>query len=380
MLAFLKQRRLSLTNSWTLDDWARHSTRWRFLHYIRSLPTSRLLNRVAPQLSVLMIWTLVAILISPRGLLSQAIIPLTPLALVSTFVGALLTMRSNTGLTRLSEGRMAWGTVVLQTRELSQLLSTKVYPRNSQLCILLARHLAIYGWVLKAHLRGTQHNVEEIVRTMLPSLDAEYLLSQRKLPAAILMRMRQGLHQLTSSSPSYSSSSTTNGSNTIRTAKAKLLTTGEEIAFERSIEQLDHALMTTERIRASPIPPLYTSHTSRLLMFYLWFLPLALHQSSLNGFVTFLVSLVVGYTMLGLDEISHLLEQPFRLMPLLQLSKMSMLDVGDSILRRPPSIEDSLSSQLSSSIVSTTTIGKNGERESRGHSEIQEGPNNPKYW
>lgn len=175
---------------------------------------------------------------------------------------------------------------------------------------------------MKAHLRGKQEEVADVVRTMLPPVDAEYVLSQRKLPVAILAKLRQGFQKLG--------------------AKGRL-TTAEEIALDRSIEQLDHALMTTERIRASPIPPVYTSHTNRLLMFYLGFLPMALRQSSLNGFVTFLVSTAVGYTMLGLDEISHLLEMPFRLMPLRQLSKFCMLDVADAMVCQPASLDESLS-------------------------------------
>lgn len=40
--------------------------------------------------------------------------------------------------------------------------------------------------------------------------------------------------------------------------------------------------------------------------------------------------------MLGLDEISHLLEEPFRLMPLYHLSKNSMKDVADAFVCMPP--------------------------------------------
>ena len=125
-------------------------------------------------------------------------------------------------------------------------------------------------------MRGKQEDIADVVRTMLPPVDAEYVLSQRKLPVAILAKLRQGFQHLGATGQ---------------------LTTAEEISLDRSIEQLDHALMTNERIRASPIPPLYTSHTSRLLMFYLGFLPLALRQSSLNGFVTFIVSAVVMYVL-----------------------------------------------------------------------------------
>ncbi|CAB9528358.1 UPF0187 protein [Seminavis robusta] len=320
--ALLRQQQLSVTNPWTLDDWIQHSTRWRFLHYAQSLPTSRLLRRVAPQFAVFIVWTIFAVFISPRGVIHQAVVPLTPLSLVSTFVGALLTMRSNTGLSRLSEGREAWGRVVFRTRDLSQLIATKIYPKDPQLAILMARHVSVFGWVLKAHLRGTEKDVADIVRTMLPPVDAEYILRQRKLPTGILLKLRQACQHLASQGK---------------------LTMAEEMALDRSVEELDHALMTTQRITASPIPPLYTSHTSRLLMFYLGFLPLALHGSSLTGFVTFIVSAVVGYTMLGLDEISHLLELPFRLMPLLQLSKFSMQDVGDSLVCPPAPLGESLS-------------------------------------
>jgi len=185
-----------------------------------------------------------------------------------------------------------------------------------------ARHASLFAFLLKAHLRGKQEETADVVRAMLPPADAEFILLQRKLPVAVMTKLRQGFQQL---------------------ADRGLLTTAEEISLDRTIEKLDHALMTCDRICASPIPPLYTSHTTRLLMFYLAFLPLALHKSSLRGFVTFLVSSVVGYTMLGLDEISHILEQPFRVMPLLQLSKYSMLDVGDAMVFQPPSIEKSLS-------------------------------------
>jgi hypothetical protein len=50
------------------------------------------------------------------------------------------------------------------------------------------------------------------------------------------------------------------------------------------------------------------------------------------------LSLSCRFAMLGLDEISHLLEQPFRLMPLYQLSKNSMTDVGDALVCQPPGL------------------------------------------
>jgi len=133
-----------MANAWKLEDWEKHSTRARFIHYARALPNSRLLRRVAPQFSVFVVWTFFVVILSPRGLLQQAVVPLTPLSLVSTFVGALLTMRSNTGLARLAEGRVAWGTVSWKVREVGQLIATKIYPKDEQMAFLLGK-LYLFG-------------------------------------------------------------------------------------------------------------------------------------------------------------------------------------------------------------------------------------------
>jgi len=44
--------------------------------------------------------------------------------------------------------------------------------------------------------------------------------------------------------------------------------------------------------------------------------------------------------MLGLDEMSHMFEQPFRFMPMLDLSRVSMIDVADAFCRFPPDLDD----------------------------------------
>ncbi|CAB9519736.1 expressed unknown protein (Partial), partial [Seminavis robusta] len=101
----------------------------------------------------------------------------------------------------------------------------------------------------------------------------------------------------------------------------------------------------TERIIASPIPPLFTSHAGRLMVFYLTFLPIALKGTgAMSSLGVFLTVLAVGYAMLGMDEISHLMEQPFKVCPLYDLCRNSMRDVTDAFFMRPPPLNDSLSS------------------------------------
>lgn len=154
---------------------------------------------------------------------------------------------------------------------------------------------------------------------MMVPVDAAYILKQRKKPVAVVTRLRQVIDYL---------------------EQQNQLSTALHLQLEHSIQHLNECITTCERIRSSPIPPLYTSHTGLLLIFYLFSLPLALQGSGLLSPVgTVLTTAVVGYAMLGLDEISHILENPFKLMPLYQIAKTSMLDVSDAIVCQPPGLE-----------------------------------------
>lgn len=302
----LTMRKLSFTNIYTKEMWDQHTSRWRYIRYLREWPTSRLFRRILPQWCVLVAWSLLSSFLIKRRNVS---FPLTPLSLLSTFVAALLTLRSNQGLSRLSEGRHAFGKVVLHTRDFAHLLSTYVYPVDPVLGLMMARHASTFGWTLKGQLRQTDES--DILETMLDATDAKFVLMRRKPSSAIAQRLRQAMADLGS---------------------RNLLQNPQHNALERTVSELHSVAMVCERIQASPIPSVYTAHTSRLLMVYLFALPLALGEAAV------LVTSLVGFAMLGLDEISHMLEEPFRAMPLYQLSKNSMMDVADAFVCPPPAL------------------------------------------
>lgn len=200
----------------------------------------------------------------------------------------------------------------------AQLFSTYISPRDSQLGIRAARHLALFGWALKSHFRESPAN--DIVDTLLvaPSADASYVLAQRKRPVAILARLRQMMMQM---------------------SDRQLISTTEHRLIEDNIRNLNNVITVGERIRASPIPPVYNAHATRLMVVYLMCLPWALLGSNMGATSATIITLVVGFAMLGLDEMSHMFEQPFRFMPLYQIAKVSMLDVADAFCRFPPPLE-----------------------------------------
>jgi len=309
-----KSKKLSFTSIWTPEMWKEHASRWRFWRYIKSFPTSRLLRRMAPQLSAYISWCIVVVLFHGRFRFDM---PLTSLSLVSTFVGLLLTSRSNQGINRLSDGRFAWGRCVRLSRDTANLFVTYVYPKDKELGLLSARLLSTFGFLMKAHLRGKDAN--DIVSTMLPQkIDASYILSQRKKPVAVVFRLRQIVANM---------------------AERGLLAVPQHQALENNLHELNHVYGMCERLRGSSIPPVYTSHTSRLMLFYLFFLPIALVATQLNRVMTVLVSGAVGFAMLGFDEITFILENPFALMPLYQQSKNIMLDVADAFTCQPPHLK-----------------------------------------
>ena len=272
--------------------------------------------------------------------------PLASLSLVSTFVGFLITLRTNQSLGRLAEARQLWGRLFIVTRDTAQIVSTYIYPKDNLSGLQIARHLSLFAWLVKDRLRDT--NNEQIIQTMLShsKMDFSYLSKQRKKPAAIIATIRQIVANLSS---------------------RNMLPYAPHQQIERNLNEMNYILGMCERLKGSPIPPVYTSHTSRLLVFYLVFLPLALHHGSqLTGIVTVLVTTTVSYAMLGLDEISHVLEQPFRLMPLHELSRNIMLDIADAFVCRPQ-LQQQKPVVVSSSTVSTSN-------------DLDDVISNPSYW
>jgi len=322
---FHAAKRPTFAVTWNHDMWDAHTSRWRFVDAFLYWHHSALAKRIVPQMTVLMTWSVISMWISKSKVipLSNINLPMTSLSLISGFVASLLALRCNQGLDRMLEARRAFGKVVFYSRDLASTIRHEVYPLAPQTSLKLARHLSIFCWLLKNFLRGTKMNGddEDLIRTMLPSkADADFVLVQRKKPVAVTMRLRQAMHEL---------------------CQHCNISTADELSIDMTIQALDESIMLTERIVASPIPPLFTTHAGRLLCFYLFFLPLALHGSgpSLSWMGSFVTILAVGYAMLGLDEISYLMEQPFKVSPLYHLCKKAMRDVADQFCLTAPNLD-----------------------------------------
>ena len=136
-----------MTNIWGDKEWDRQLTRWRYAREVVYMFRSRLLRRMAPALAVTLVWTFIVGTLVHRNhpIAGKVQVSLTSLSLVSTFVAALLTLRSNQGLGRLSEARRAWGRLVSISRDTAQCLATYLFPHSPQLGLLSGKNDLIAG-------------------------------------------------------------------------------------------------------------------------------------------------------------------------------------------------------------------------------------------
>ena len=79
-----------------------------------------------------------------------------------------------------------------------------------------------------------------------------------------------------------------------------------------------HPQGACERIFKSPIPLVYTRHTSRFVGVWLGFLPLAIWgvDSSWNHLATIPSSALIVFFLLGIEELGLQIEEPFGILPL----------------------------------------------------------------
>eukprot|EP00797_Seminavis_robusta_P026492 Sro482_g151740.1 UPF0187 protein (390) ;mRNA; r:6886-8055 len=90
-------------------------------------------------------------------------------------------------------------------------------------------------------------------------------------------------------------------------------------ALDSTIERLTKALGSGERIAKTPLPTGFTRHSSRMLFVWSNSLPFALYPL-LGPMGTIPTTLLTSYAVLGIEDISVQLEEPFDVLPLRQFS------------------------------------------------------------
>jgi ion channel-forming bestrophin family protein len=303
------KRDSSYTKSWTNEDWERHqvSSLVRYGRHLSSWIRSPTAAAILPTVAVVCLWAGFVMFVSNRNealskFLHSGSFSSWTISSFSAPIALLLTLRTNRSLDRLLEARSQWGVAF---RALVSLAGMTVYVKDHETALLMGRYLAIYGWCLKGLVRGETDS--EVIAAVIPPDEAPWLISARDRPTAIVYRLRSIL-------------------------SAQQLSTAAHQAIEHRLYDLESALGICKRILASPVPPTYTRHTSRVLCLYLAMIPFALIGTDISPVALLVNVALTSYLTIGLDEICVEIENPFPILPIYYLCNAMQNGVANQFL------------------------------------------------
>jgi putative membrane protein len=210
-----------------------------------------------------------------------------PYEFAGAALGLLLVLRTNAGYDRWWEARKLWGGIVNQSRNL--VISGLSYgPTDAAWQDELVRWAAVFPHVVRSSLRGEPPSPE--VSALLGPEAAAQLAAADHMPSVVAMHLG-GL---------------------LRDACERMAM--DRYAFlqiDRERAMLMDHVGACERILKTPLPRVYAIKIRRFITIFLVTMPLALlHRLSNEWFVP-VMTMLVAYPLISLDQIGVELENPF---------------------------------------------------------------------
>ena len=202
-------------------------------------------------------------------------------------LGMLLVLRSNAGQDRWWEARKLWGGIVNQSRNLA-LTALAHGPPDERWREQVVRWTAAFAYAAKAKLRGDTQAPE--LTHLLGEEQAARVRAAEHMPCFVALEIDEMLRQACES----------DGMDRMAFLQAER----ERCAL------LDH-LGGCERILKTPLAVVYSITIRRFILVYLLTLPFALLHKFEMEWLSPLVTFLVAYPVLALDQIGVELQQPF---------------------------------------------------------------------
>jgi ion channel-forming bestrophin family protein len=211
-------------------------------------------------------------------------IPMAPYEVLGVAMGALLVLRTNAGYERWWEGRRLWGGIVNQCRNLV-IQAISYGPDDQEWRRTIVGWTAAFAHVARHSLRGECHLTA--VDRLVGPVKAQRIASVEHMPTAVAL------------------------------AIGRLLQEGldlgmDRFAFVRAEEEraklIDH-VGGCERILKTPLPEAYSIEIRQFIFVFLVALPFGILLKV--DWLTPLVTMMVAFPILALDEIGVELQNPF---------------------------------------------------------------------
>jgi len=182
----------------------------------------------------------------------------------------------------------------------------------------MGRYLAIFGWALKGVLKDESDDaLIQVVMGRTYPREVEWIMARRgeddRCPTVVLSRLR---YLLSIVGEEEDDPASVVGGGGGRRSSAPI-----RIRMEEILHDIEKAVATCNRILMSPTPPIYTSHTSRVLVMYLVTLPLALVSIGASTMTVMCASVFSSYVLVGIDEIGCIIENPFPVIPMYTMAE-----------------------------------------------------------
>lgn len=213
-------------------------------------------------------------------------LPIGPFEYAGLVMGLILVFRVNAGYDRWWEARKLWGNIVNQSRNLAIIIAKYTDSEDNAWRIKVTNYTQALPFIIKNSLRGT-NSIEE-VKHLLPIEFAEKLRKSQHKPNLLFSEIAKEINF------------------------ARKNKTLDNFSFMQA-EEKRAALMdcngACERILKTPIPYVMAVKSRRFILLFLIAMPFAL--ISVSPGINPIVSGLVSYALLSLDQIGVELQNPF---------------------------------------------------------------------
>jgi len=211
-------------------------------------------------------------------------IPMAPYEVLGVAMGALLVLRTNAGYERWWEARKLWGGIVNQSRNLV-IQALSYGPDDPEWKRQIVSWTAAFAYVSRRSLRAERHLPE--LGKLVGKVKAQRIASVEHMPTAVALAIGQLLRE-----------GADKGMDRFAFLKAE----------DERARLIDH-LGGCERILKTPLPEAYSIEIRQFIFVFLVALPFGILLKV--DWLTPLVTMLVAFPILALDEIGVELQDPF---------------------------------------------------------------------
>jgi len=204
-------------------------------------------------------------------------------------LGLLLVFRTNTAYDRYWEGRKAWGTLVVNIRNLSRLMQIAITSPEGELQeqkVKSIKLLTAFAIATKLHLRNEEINQD--LDAILTEAETQKLKESKHIPLELTLWLSNYLQQQ---------------------VQSDRIDTNYFVAMNNQINALVEGLTSCERIIKTPLPIAYSIYLKRLILIYCIGLPF--HLVIDIHLMTAIAVGLVSFILMGVEQIGNEIENPF---------------------------------------------------------------------